>query len=57
MFASSTFYDLRQVRSDLDRFIKDLGYEPVLNEFGKISYGKDEKLEEYCYKKISNVEI
>ncbi|GAL87777.1 hypothetical protein MYP_5008 [Sporocytophaga myxococcoides] len=57
IFISSTFYDLRQVRSDLDRFIKELGYEPVLNELGNIAYGKDEKLEEYCYKEISNVDI
>ena len=57
VFISSTFYDLRQVRSDLERFIKDLGYEPVLNELGNIPYGKDEKLEEYCYKEISNIDI
>lgn len=57
VFVSSTFYDLRQVRIDLDRFIKDLGYEPVLNEFGSIPYGKDEKLEEYCYKEISSIDI
>ncbi len=57
IFISSTFYDLRQVRSDLDRFIKELGYEPVLNELGSIPYGKDDKLEEYCYKEISNIDI
>lgn len=57
IFISSTFYDLRQVRIDLDRFIKDLGYEPVLNELGNIPYGKDDKLEEYCYKEISNIDI
>lgn len=57
VFVSSTFYDLRQVRIDLDRFIRELGYEPVLNEFGSIPYGKDEKLEEYCYKEISSIDI
>ena len=57
IFLSSTFYDLRQVRSDLDRFIKDLGYEAILNEFGNIAYGKEEKLEEYCYKEIGGVDI
>jgi len=57
VFISSTFYDLRQVRSDLDRFIKELGYESVLNELGNIPYGKDDKLEEYCYKEISNIDI
>lgn len=57
IFVSSTFFDLRQVRSDLDRFIKDMGYEPVLNEMGNIPYGKDDKLEEYCYKEISSIDI
>ena len=57
IFISSTFYDLRQVRSDLDRFIKELGYESVLNELGNIPYGKEEKLEDYCYKEISNIDI
>ncbi len=57
IFLSSTFYDLRQVRSDLDRFIKELGYEAILNEFGNIAYGKEEKLEEYCYKEIGGVDI
>jgi len=57
VFISSTFYDLRQVRADIDRFIKDLGYDPVLNELGNIPYGKEEKLEEYCYKEIGGVDI
>lgn len=57
IFISSTFYDLRQIRIDLDRFIKEMGYEGVLNELGNIPYGKDERLEEYCYKEISNIDI
>ena len=52
IFISSTFYDLRQVRSDLDQFIESLGYEPIRNEEGDIPYGKEEELEEYCYKEI-----
>lgn len=57
IFISSTFYDLRQVRTDLERFIKDLGYDSVRNETGGIPYGKDQKLEEYCYKEISEIDI
>lgn len=57
IFLSSTFFDLRQVRADIERFIKEQGYEAVLNEQGNIPYGKDEKLEEYCYKEINNVDI
>ncbi|GET23153.1 DUF4062 domain-containing protein [Prolixibacter denitrificans] len=57
VFISSTFYDLRQVRADLDMFIEGLGYEPVRNEEGDIPYGKEEALEEYCYKEIKGVDI
>lgn len=57
IFISSTFYDLRQVRSDLDIFIENLGYVPVRNEEGDIPYGKDDALEEYCYKEIKAVDI
>lgn len=57
VFISSTFYDLKQVRADLDSFINSLGYDTVRNEEGDIPYGKDEALEEYCYKEISNIDI
>lgn len=57
VFISSTFYDLRQVRADLDFFIEQMGYEPVRNEEGDIPYGKEEALEEYCYKEIKNIDI
>lgn len=57
IFLSSTFYDLKQVRAELDMFIENLGYEPVRNEEGDIPYGKDDALEEYCYKEIKNIDI
>ena len=57
IFISSTFFDLRQVRADLDRFVKELGYDTVRNETGDIPYGKDQKLEDYCYKEISEIDI
>ncbi len=57
IFISSTFYDLRQIRIELDKFIEGLGYEPVRNEVGDIPYGKDDDLQSYCYKEISNVDI
>lgn len=57
IFVSSTYYDLRHIRTDIDRFIREQGYEPVLNEQGSIAYGKEDRLEEYCYKEINNVDI
>lgn len=57
IFISSTFYDLKQVRSELEHFLLEAGYDPVLNERGHIAYGKDEPPQNYCYREISNVDI
>jgi len=57
VFISSTFYDLKQVRSDLERFIREVGYDPVQHERGQVPYSSQEKLEKYCYKEIDQVDI
>ncbi len=57
VFVSSTFYDLRQVHADLERFISQLGYEPVLHERGRVAYGSKKELEEYCYREIDLCDI
>ena len=57
VFVSSTFYDLRQVREDLDRFISELGYEAVLHEAGDIAYGKDSPPEGYVPREIKLCDI
>ena len=57
VFVSSTFYDLKQVREDLGRFITGLGYEAVLHEAGDITYGKDNPLEGYLNREIEMCDI
>jgi len=57
IFISSTYFDLRNVRADLDRFIRAQGYEPVLFERGHIAYGKETSLEKDCYREISTCDI
>ncbi len=57
VFISSTYFDLKNVRADLERFVKSQGYDPILNERGQIAYGNKEKLEEYCYKEIQISDI
>ena len=57
IFVSSTYFDLRVIRADLERFIKEMGYEPILFERGHVAYGKDESLESYCYREISSCDI
>jgi hypothetical protein len=57
IFVSSTYFDLRVVRADLERFIREIGYEPVLFERGHVPYGKEDALEEYCYREISTCDV
>jgi len=57
VFVSSTFYDLRYIREDIDRFLKEIGYEPVRHETGGVPYGKEEPLEDYAYKEVERCDI
>ena len=57
VFISSTYFDLRTVRADLERFTREMGYEPVLFERGNVPYGKDDALEDYCYREINSCDI
>ncbi|MBI3129229.1 MAG: DUF4062 domain-containing protein [Candidatus Tectomicrobia bacterium] len=57
VFISSTFYDLRQIREDLERFIKEIGFESIRNETGTIPYGSEKAPEEYAYREIDLCDI
>lgn len=57
IFISSTYYDLKHVRSSLDIFIESLGHEPVLSEKGDIAYTHDIPLDESCYREASSADI
>ncbi|MBU9166223.1 DUF4062 domain-containing protein [Burkholderia gladioli] len=57
IFISSTFYDLKIVRDDLARAMKDLGYETIRHEVGAIPYGRSDKLESSCYREVENCDI
>ena len=57
VFVSSTYYDLKSVRADLEHFIRDRGYDPVLNERGNIAYSKESAPEQACYREIESSDI
>jgi hypothetical protein len=57
VFVSSTYFDLKSVRADLEHFIREQGFDPVLHERGAVPYGKQEALEHYCYKEIETCDI
>lgn len=46
---SSTFYDLRQIRADLEEFISsELGYSPLLLEFSSFPVDPDRSTIDNC---------
>ncbi|HEU4461165.1 MAG TPA: DUF4062 domain-containing protein [Solirubrobacterales bacterium] len=57
VFISSTFYDLKHVRVDLELFVRELGFDPILNERGHIPYGSTEPLEENAYREVELADI
>ena len=57
IFISSTFYDLKQVRSSLEVFIRDLGFDSVLSEKGNIAYSPDVPLDESCYREAEACDV
>jgi hypothetical protein len=57
IFISSTYYDLKVIRDDLDRFIKQMGYEPIRHEASHLAYGVHQPLEAYAYKEIELCDI
>lgn len=57
IFVSSTYYDLKHVRSSLENFIEQLGFESILSEKGDIAYAPDIALDESCYREVCNADI
>lgn len=54
IFISSTYYDLKHIRNNIESFVESLGYEAVLFESGDIPFHHDTPLDESCYGEIHN---
>lgn len=49
VMVSSTYYDLKQVRADLEQFLaRDLGYRPLLSEFSSFPVDPDKNTVDNC---------
>lgn len=57
VFVSSTYYDLKHLRSSLENFIESMGYEPVLAEKDNIAYSPDSPLDESCSREARNSDV
>src|SRR3954447_9989536 len=53
LFVSSTCYDLQEVRLQLRQFIADMGYEPVMSEFGDIFYEFNQHVHDACRNEVA----
>lgn len=57
IFVSSTFYDLKSIREELYRFIRQYNYEPIESEEGDIGYIPGRALDESCYKAMNDCDM
>ena len=57
VFVSSTYYDLKHLRSSIENFIESMGYEPVLSEKDNIAYTPDAPLDESCFREARNSDV
>lgn len=57
VFVSSTYYDLKHIRSSIERFVESLGFESILSEKGEIAFAPDQPLDESCYREAANADL
>src|ERR1044071_3588055 len=57
VFISSTFYDLRYIRENLEYFVKSLGYNPVLSERGSVYYDPEHSAANAAVAEVSNCQL
>jgi hypothetical protein len=57
IFISSTYYDLKHIRSSIENFVESLGYESILSEKGSIAYNPENPLDESCYQEAKNSDV
>ncbi len=57
VFVSSTYFDLKQVRAELEGFCRSMGLEPVLFEQNVIPYEGGSSLEEDCLREVERSDM
>lgn len=57
IFVSSTYYDLKYIRNDLEMFIESYGFEPILFERGHITYDHEKSIDASCNKEVSSSQM
>ncbi len=54
VFVSSTYYDLKYIRENIEKLLNDMGFESILFESGDVTFEHDKPMDTSCYKEVSN---
>ena len=57
VFVSSTIYDLQYLRDAIRETIIELGYNPVMSDYGDIGYLPSKSAQESCYATIRDCQL
>lgn len=57
IFVSSTIYDLQYLRDAIRETIMDLGYNPVMSDYGDIGYLPTKSAEDSCYATVRDCQL
>jgi hypothetical protein len=57
VFVASTCYDLKYIRGNLQYFIRNLGYDPILSEEGDVFYDPLKHTHDSCVTEVSNCQL
>lgn len=57
VFVSSTCYDLQEERAQLERFISDYGFHPILSEYSGVYYDVDTHTHDSCINEVAHCDL
>ncbi|UXA00409.1 DUF4062 domain-containing protein [Vibrio splendidus] len=57
VFVSSTCYDLQEERAQLERFITNYGFHPILSEYSGVYYDVDTHTHESCVNEVAHCDM
>ncbi|MFA0500226.1 DUF4062 domain-containing protein, partial [Vibrio sp. 10N.222.46.A1] len=57
VFVSSTCYDLQEERAQLERFITNYGFHPILSEYSGVYYDVDAHTHESCVNEVAHCDM
>lgn len=57
IFVSSTYYDLKYIRENIEKLVRDLGFDSILFESGDVTFEHDKPIDSSCYKEVTNANM